>query len=334
MFSRVALASSRSLLRRPVATAVSRAIPSINFNNSSFQSSSINNSQMNFYTTSSKREESKSEIPSDVDTTSTLQKYGLDDWKIAAPVGLALGIPFVWNEWYIMNEETQLVACFMAFCGAMYNAVNPAVASYFDEQQESILKELQKSEELQIKLLKEKISMKQVELTLVDDIAFLNTATDEAAKKLEESCYLQLRHSYRDRYAKWLDAIVSTEKTAKKEEIDVFIEATSAGVIESFKTDAKLKKAALEQAIAILKDPKKSQPNLVSAQFATVGKKVFEEQAKQATSPPTKGQTAGFKKLINEYKEKADSLGAADYDTLVRIYYAAFKQGVYQAVHK
>jgi hypothetical protein len=305
-----------------VANAVTRATPQLNFTNQ-FNAS---------YSTSKKRDEESKAV--EVNTPGTLEKYGLNDWKIAGPIGLALGIPFIYNDWYMMTEETQLVACFMLFSGAMYNAVNPSVAAYFDEQQDAILAELQKSEDLQIKLLKEKIAMKEVERTLVDDIAFLNAKTDEASKKLEESCYLQLRHSYRDRYAKWLDAIVSTEKTAKKEEIDVFIEATSAGVIESFKTDAKLKKAALEQAIAILKDPKKSQPNLVSAQFATVGKKVFEEQAKQATSPPTKGQTAGFKKLINEYKEKADSLGAADYDTLVRIYYAAFKQGVYQAVHK
>lgn len=176
--------------------------------------------------------------------------------------------------------------------------------------------------------------MKEVERTLVDDIAFLNAKTDEASKKLEESCYLELKHSYRDQYVKWLDAVVSTEKSAKRDEIDAFIDATSAAVVESFKTDAKLKKTALEQAIAILKDPKKNQPNLVSAQFATIGKKVFEEHQKKASSPPSKAQTAGYKKLINEYNAKADSLGPADYDTLVRIYYAAFKQGVYQAVHK
>jgi len=82
----------------------------------------------------------------------------------------------------------------------MYNAVNPSVAAYFDEQQDAILAELQKSEDLQIKLLKEKIAMKEVEKTLVDDIAFLNTKTDEAAKKLEESCYLEVKHSYRDQY--------------------------------------------------------------------------------------------------------------------------------------
>jgi len=326
MFSRLAINSSRSLLRRPVnfASSVARATPQM----------TCNGNQFNFYTTSKKREESKSEMPSDVNTTSALEKYGLNDWKIAAPIGLALGIPFIYNDWYMMTEETQLVACFMLFSGAMYNAVNPSVAAYFDEQQDSILKELQKSEDLQIKLLKEKIAMKEVERTLVDDIAFLNAQTDEASKKLEESCYLELKHSYRDQYVKWLDAVVSTEKSAKREEIDTFIDATSAAVVESFKTDAKLKKTALEQAIAILKDPKKTQPNLVSAQFATIGKKVFEEQQKKASSPPSKAQTAGYKKLINEYNAKADSLGPADYDTLVRIYYAAFKQGVYQAVHK
>jgi hypothetical protein len=324
MFSRLAINSSRSFLRRPVsvANAVTRATPQLNFTNQ-FNAS---------YSTSKKRDEESKAV--EVNTPGTLEKYGLNDWKIAGPIGLALGIPFIYNDWYMMTEETQLVACFMLFSGAMYNAVNPSVAAYFDEQQDAILSELQKSEDLQIKLLKEKIAMKEVERTLVDDIAFLNAKTDEASKKLEESCYLEVKHSYRDQYVKWLDSVVSTEKSAKREEIDTFIDATSAAVVESFKTDAKLKKAALEQAIAILKDPKKTQPNLVSAQFASVGKKIFEEQQKQASSPPTKAQTAGYKKLINEYNEKANSLGPADYDTLVRIYYAAFKQGVYQAVHK
>ena len=59
-------------------------------------------------------------------------KLGLDDWKIALPVGIFIAIPTLANEVLVLSPESQLVACFMIFCGTMYNQIGGPVGKYLD----------------------------------------------------------------------------------------------------------------------------------------------------------------------------------------------------------
>merc|ERR1719199_1188596 len=39
--------------------------------------------------------------------TGFMAEYGLNDWKVALPVGIVLAIPTLSNEWLILDAETQ-----------------------------------------------------------------------------------------------------------------------------------------------------------------------------------------------------------------------------------
>lgn len=43
-------------------------------------------------------EEDKSRMPADVSLEGPLIRYGLTDWKVYVPAGLALSVPFLANE--------------------------------------------------------------------------------------------------------------------------------------------------------------------------------------------------------------------------------------------
>ena len=91
-----------------------------------------------------------------------LGKYGLDDWKISVPIGLAVSIPAISNnvsfpfclprscvgyvfntcmspQFYVLNEETQLACCFLLFCTSVYKFGGDSIASYFDSRAAAIL---------------------------------------------------------------------------------------------------------------------------------------------------------------------------------------------------
>ena len=66
---------------------------------------------------SAKREEdatAKSAAPVE-ESKGGLLGTGLSEW-FALPVGVAAAVPLIKFDWYVINEETQLLAVFLAFC--------------------------------------------------------------------------------------------------------------------------------------------------------------------------------------------------------------------------
>ncbi len=95
--------------------------------------------------------------PADVTLEGPLDRYGLTDWKVYVPAGLALSVPFLANEWIILSEETQLVAAFVAFGTTVYKYAGGAIGRSLDERQDAIIQEINRLEELELKLYKETI---------------------------------------------------------------------------------------------------------------------------------------------------------------------------------
>lgn len=109
--------------------------------------------------------------------------------------------------------------------------------------------------------------------------------------------------------------------------VEAFLDQTAAQVRKNFATDAKLKKAAVDQVIAILKDPSGKQADLVGAEFEKVGKAVWGEVAKKAEAAGGKEGVASLAAELKAIKGKKE-LSEVDADAAVKLYYQAFKAGV------
>ncbi len=109
--------------------------------------------------------------------------------------------------------------------------------------------------------------------------------------------------------------------------VDAFLAQTAAQVTKNFASDAKLKKAAVEQVISILKDPKAKPVDLVGAEFEKVGKAVWADVSKQAEAAGSKEGVAALSAELKALKGKTE-LSEADADAAVKLYYQAFKAGV------
>ncbi|TFJ86455.1 hypothetical protein NSK_002112 [Nannochloropsis salina CCMP1776] len=267
--------------------------------------------------------------PADVSLEGPLERYGLTDWKVYVPAGLALSVPFLANEWYILSEETQLVAAFIAFSTTVYKYAGGAIGRSLDERQEAIIEEINRLEELELKLYKETIDAATLEKTIVEDLTALEAKSGEMAHKLEAVLAGEVKHRIRDQYVRWLDAAVASEKTGKKALVQSFLDRTAVQVTKNFASDAKLKKAAVDQVVAILKDPAAKQADLVGAEFERVGKTMWEELVKKETGGAApKEQVATLAAEIKAIKAKGPAVSEMDLDNAVRVYHTAMKGGI------
>lgn len=267
--------------------------------------------------------------PADVSLEGPLERYGLTDWKVYVPAGLALSVPFLANEWYILSEETQLVAAFIAFSTTVYKYAGGAIGRSLDERQEAIIEEINRLEELELRLYKETIDAATLEKTIVEDLTALEAKSGEMAHKLEAVLAGEVKHRIRDQYVRWLDAAVASEKTGKKALVQSFLDRTAVQVTKNFASDAKLKKAAVDQVVAILKDPAAEQADLVGAEFERVGKTMWEELVKKETGGAApKEQVATLAAEIKAIKAKGPAVSEMDLDNAVRVYHTAMKGGI------
>lgn len=109
--------------------------------------------------------------------------------------------------------------------------------------------------------------------------------------------------------------------------VEAFLAQTAAQVTRNFASDAKLKKAAVDQVIAILKDPSAKQADLVGAEFEKVGKQVWADVSKKAEATGSKEGVASLSAELKALKAKKE-LSETDADAAVKLYYQAFKAGV------
>ncbi len=169
----------------------------------------------------------------------------------------------------------------------------------------------------------------------MEDLTALDSKSGEMAQKLEVVLAGEVKHRIREQFVRWLDAAVASEKTGKKALVHDFLDATAVQVTKNFASDAKLKKAAVEQVIAILKDPAAKQVDLVGAEFEKVGKKLWEDLVKaQVAGNAGKDQVAALAGELKAIKAKGAGLSEMDLDNAVRVYHTAMKGGVKPAMLK
>lgn len=156
-----------------------------------------------------------------------LKKFGLDDWKLSAPLGIALAIPVLGNGMYVINEETQLACCFFLFCTSAYKFGGDMIGSYFDDKANAILREQNEVENNAIAIVKETIQSHRNCLEMVQDFNAVADAHKEVVEKLCSTLTSKLKHDVHDVFVKNLNSIIEYERAFdEKLQVDMVSEAS------------------------------------------------------------------------------------------------------------
>lgn len=183
-----------------------------------------------------------------------------------------------------MNEETYVLIAFMLFFATGVNQLGPIVTKEFDAVTNKIREDLKAVDES----LKEKIV---VDITLTEELVGMDKVFGEIHELVDDLSTLQAQsltaaaeHNYREIVAKKLDSLVALENAAVSSIKQRALADVKADVLNTFKTDKKIKEAALNQALAVLSAGSNAKygKDIVGEAFSTSFKSYREKYSKAA----------------------------------------------------
>lgn len=197
---------------------------------------------------------------------------------------MVLAIPTLGNEWLILDAETQLCAVFILFCSTAYTQLGGTVAASLDEYRDNVFTTLKKVDESMLVDIKSSIAANENVLDMEKDISSVHGLIDELCVVKAESLNYHEEHKYRDAVVRKLDNLVAIEEAAVAAIRNRMLTAVRTEVVSKFSTDAKLKAAALEHAMAVLSAGKtgKIGKDIVGDAFQSSLKSYREGYSKQA----------------------------------------------------
>jgi len=177
----------------------------------------------------------------------------LGDWHRAVPIGVAMAIPAVQLDVYMITEETQLFCCFMLFVGSAYSLGGDAFGAMMDEKGEAILKEHNAIEDAQIAAVETTLEAHKMMTTCQADIKDVFAEQKSLMSDIVDAQTMTLKHSVRAEVVNKLNAIVQQETSLASSVQSTLVSAATDSVTAAFSTgDAKLKSDALAQAMDAL----------------------------------------------------------------------------------
>lgn len=211
---------------------------------------------MSFHASAKRDEEATANATLPVESKGGLFGTGLSEW-FALPLGVATAVPFLKLEWYVVNEETQLLAVFLAFCVTFYTQGGDAVYKALDQRAVDLLEEHTQAEDKVIEALEQKLVFLRANRNMVNDFNAINAERSEAYEKLNAAGAVKPQHDFKAQVERMLTLIAAEEASVtEKAKMTLMGEATAA-VTKKFTTDKAAKKAALDSAIAKLRDGNK-----------------------------------------------------------------------------
>lgn len=205
---------------------------------------------MAFHASAPRDEEAKETAPAP--SKGGLFGTGISEY-FAIPIGMTAAVPLLKFDWYVVNEETQLAAVFVAFCVAFWTQGGEAVYNSLDEKAKTLLKEHNEAEDKVISALEQKLDFLKANQNMVNDFEAINSIRSDSYAKLNAAGVIKPKHDFKTQVERILYMIAQEEaNVTEKTKIAIMQEAT-ATVTEAFATDKKLKKAALDAAIAQIK---------------------------------------------------------------------------------
>jgi len=202
---------------------------------------------------------------------------GLSEWY-ALPVGVVAAVPLIKLEWYVVNEETQLLAVFLAFCVTVYTQGGDMIYKMLDQKAVNLLKEHNEAEDKVLHALEERLEFLQQGNNMVDDFEAINDLRSTTFEKLNAAGAIMPKHEFKAQVERILSMIAAEEASvAEKAKAGLMSEATDA-VTAKFSSDKGLKKAALDAAISRIKGGKAATADPVTDAFV----RFFREKAAAA----------------------------------------------------
>ncbi|KAL7533898.1 hypothetical protein ACHAXR_005513 [Thalassiosira sp. AJA248-18] len=207
---------------------------------------------MSFHASAKREEDATAEAALPAESKGGLFGTGVSEW-FALPVGIAAAVPLIKFDWYVINEETQLMAVFIAFCVTFYTQGGDAVHAALDKTAVNLLKEHNEAEDKVIQALEQKLHFLKANQDMVNDFNAINEVRATTYEKLNAAGAIKPKHDFKSQVERMLNMIAAEEASyTEKTKMALMSEAT-ASVTEKFSSDKALKKSALDASIAALK---------------------------------------------------------------------------------
>ena len=213
---------------------------------------------------SARREEEAEKQPAPF-TKGGLLGTGVNEWY-ALPLGLAASIPILEYQWFVINEELQLAACFMMFCVGVYVNAGDAIYNYFDDQAKAMLKEHTDAEDELIAAFEDKLNVLKMNKNIVQDFEAINKLREETYANLNKAGAIEPSYEFKQQMERVLSMIVQEENSVADKAKHALMAEATASVSKEFTASKELKKAALDSAINKLKGIKAEDPVLKAFQ--------------------------------------------------------------------
>jgi 6-pyruvoyl-tetrahydropterin synthase len=205
---------------------------------------------MAFHASAPRDEEAKETAPAP--SKGGLFGTGLSEY-LAIPIGMTAAVPLLKLDLYVVNEETQLAAVFVAFCVALWSQGGEAIYNSLDEKAKALLKEHNEAEDKVISALEQKLDFLKANQNMVNDFEAINAIRSDSYSKLNAAGVIKPKHDFKVQVERILNLIAQEEANVTEKTKIAIMEEATATVTEAFATDKKLKKAALDAAIAQIK---------------------------------------------------------------------------------
>ncbi|KAL7579458.1 hypothetical protein ACA910_014118 [Epithemia clementina (nom. ined.)] len=205
-----------------------------------------------FHASSRREEEAKA-----LETTKDPAKSG--GWYTPAygiAGGIAFAVPAIYYEWYIIDAETQLAACFIAFCGVFYKQFGQTIYEYLEEDNKQMLAEINAAEDAIIAKMEASVDDLKLGQGLVEQLEATKHLTEDTFAKLNETGKIKPLYKFKAQVEKLLTVIAAEEAANQEKKKIALMEEATAAVNSNFSSNKDLKKKSLANAVAILKGSK------------------------------------------------------------------------------
>lgn len=282
------LRAASSTLARRVAPSFSRSLPAC---------SAVPRLQ---YHASRKREDETN--PADAGKT---EEKGFWDPVYSIPVGIAFAVPALQYEWILINEETQLAACFIAFTAIIWKQFGGTIKEALESDGKRIIEEHNKVEDEIIGMLQDKVDDIKMQSRIVQDAEDIKALKIQTYEKLNAAGQVKPQYEFKHQIERMLNIVEAEEVNVREKAKHAMMEEATAKVMSEFATNDALKKKSLANAIATLKGGKSSGDPVKETYL-----KYFQDKAAAAKKIDEKAETnAARANIITKLNAIAKSEG-------------------------
>jgi len=202
--------------------------------------------RLEFHASSKREEEAKPAATED---------KGVFGWDplYSLPLGVALAVPAIHYEWYLVNEETQLMACFIAFNAFIYTQFGDTIKGILEADGKDVLAKQNAVEDEILGILKSKRQDVVMQERLVQDAEDIQKLKEETYVKLNAAGKIKPQHEFKAQMERMLTMIATEEANVKEKEKIAMMEEATAAVTKELLENKALQKQSLENAIKKLK---------------------------------------------------------------------------------